>query len=365
MTAPERVALNHPNGDPADGDQPDVDTETARGFAARTLSTDAILLSSIRRGGNARVWRVDDTGGRSLAVLKRYPAPPAGGRDRRTAEAAALAFLADCGEPQVPRLLATDAVQALTMLSFMAGGPATCDAPPADAMADALAFIERLHGYRRRPGADALPMAAEACLSWREILAQVAVRQARLAAVSAGVPALADLLDRLGVAVETLTPWAEGQLASGDDLAREFWTLSPSDFGFHNALRTPEGALVFLDFEYFGWDDPAKLAVDLELHPAMRIAPAALSSWHARLAALYGAEDHAYTDRVRVYRPLLALRWTCILLNEFLPERWRQRQAAGVTGRLDEVLERQLHKAEAMLTRAMSALAPPTAREAP
>ena len=44
-------------------------------------------------------------------------------------------------------------------------------------------------------------------------------------------------------------------------------TLAPSDFGFHNTLRYANGALAFVDFEYFGWDDPAKLTADIMLHP--------------------------------------------------------------------------------------------------
>ena len=39
-------------------------------------------------------------------------------------------------------------------------------------------------------------------------------------------------------------------------------TLSPSDFGFHNALKRSDGRIVFLDFEYFGWDDPAKMTAE-------------------------------------------------------------------------------------------------------
>ena len=35
-------------------------------------------------------------------------------------------------------------------------------------------------------------------------------------------------------------------------------TLSPSDFGFHNALLRGGREWVFLDFEYFGWDDPGQ-----------------------------------------------------------------------------------------------------------
>jgi hypothetical protein len=32
------------------------------------------------------------------------------------------------------------------------------------------------------------------------------------------------------------------------EIPRTERTLSPSDYGFHNALRRPDGTLVFLDF---------------------------------------------------------------------------------------------------------------------
>ena len=48
-------------------------------------------------------------------------------------------------------------------------------------------------------------------------------------------------------------------------------TLSPSDFGFHNAIRRSDDVLIFIDFEYFGWDDPAKTISDFLLHPAMQL----------------------------------------------------------------------------------------------
>ena len=42
--------------------------------------------------------------------------------------------------------------------------------------------------------------------------------------------------------------------------------FSPSDFGFHNALLKDNGKLCFLDFEYFGRDDPVKLMADFIWH---------------------------------------------------------------------------------------------------
>ena len=37
--------------------------------------------------------------------------------------------------------------------------------------------------------------------------------------------------------------------------------ISPGDFGFHNAIFTPTG-IKFIDFEFSGWDDPAKTIID-------------------------------------------------------------------------------------------------------
>ena len=47
--------------------------------------------------------------------------------------------------------------------------------------------------------------------------------------------------------------------------------LSPSDFGFHNSLKTKKDQIIFFDFEYFGKDDPVKLAADFLLHPGMTL----------------------------------------------------------------------------------------------
>ena len=46
--------------------------------------------------------------------------------------------------------------------------------------------------------------------------------------------------------------------------------LSPSDFGFHNALAQGE-TVRFIDFEYAGWDDPAKTVCDFFHHPGVPV----------------------------------------------------------------------------------------------
>ena len=61
------------------------------------------------------------------------------------------------------------------------------------------------------------------------------------------------------------------------------------------------------------------------------------------------AANPGFEDRLRACLPLYALRWTMILLNEFLPERWQRRVLAGYRGDRSVMLRTQLQKADARL----------------
>jgi thiamine kinase-like enzyme len=135
-----------------------------------------------------------------------------------------------------------------------------------------------------------------------------------------------------------------------DALPPQHRTLSPSDFGFHNALRQPDGELVFIDFEYFGWDDPVKLVSDFLWHPAVELDAGERAALLTAAATIY-AGDPAFGERRRAYSPLIALRWVAIILNEFVPEVWKRRVYAGQTGAWDEIKACQLAKAGKLLDR--------------
>jgi hypothetical protein len=141
---------------------------------------------------------------------------------------------------------------------------------------------------------------------------------------------------------------AAASLDSAAELPQEWQSLVPSDFGFHNSLRRSDGSLAFVDFEYFGWDDPVKLTADIMLHPGRPLA--APQRRHFRQAALrcYG-EDRTFERRLEIYLPLFGLRWVLILLNEFIPERWQRRVLAGDTTNWADAKARQLNHAREFL----------------
>ena len=120
--------------------------------------------------------------------------------------------------------------------------------------------------------------------------------------------------------------------------------MSPSDFGFHNALRTGDGNIAFVDFEYFGWDDPVKLVSDFLLHPGMKLTAKTSRHFAEGVAEIY-ADDPNYKTRLRLLYPLYAIRWSLIVLNEFLPAKWQQRRYAGEFDDRNSILSTQLAKA--------------------
>ena len=131
-------------------------------------------------------------------------------------------------------------------------------------------------------------------------------------------------------------------------LRREQCTLSPSDFGFHNALRIKNDSLAFLDFEYFGWDDPVKLMCDFAFHPGMELNREMRKLWFRATLKLYGDR---LLPRLNASWPLYGLCWVLILLNEFRSDVWARRRAADPTltdSRVDLQLQ-QLERSRQLL----------------
>ena len=92
--------------------------------------------------------------------------------------------------------------------------------------------------------------------------------------------------------------------------------LSPSDFGSHNALLTADQQTFFIDFEYFGWDDPAKLVCDVYWHPGMKLSEDQQAQWISFALGQFN-NDPTFERRFNAYMPLYGIRWCLIVLKEF------------------------------------------------
>ncbi len=314
-----------------------------------------VALRSVRPvvrqgGGNNRLFRVETEEGQVYA-LKSYPRQPSDLRDRLLTEFTALDFMCRHGITRVPKPIAKDRDGNFALYEWIEGAPVQTSAAAIDA---AVVFVRALHRLGNAADAASIPPASEACFSAQSIIEQVEVR---LAALSARAPAHHELRDFLEgmfkpAAQHAITYareiYARAGIGFNVPVDPKLRSLSPSDFGFHNALRQTDGGIAFLDFEYFGWDDPVKLTSDFVLHPGMDLTPQLKKRFLDAVCDIFQA-DKTFDARLRASLPLYALRWTVILLNEFLPERWARRVMAGGSGDRSAILRAQLDKARRMV----------------
>jgi hypothetical protein len=260
-----------------------------------------------------------------LAALKLYALDD--NHDRYAAEQGAFEILNQCGEVTVPKALGGLQRLSVGMLEWMPGDQVT--APNSDDIDCLLGFIKRLHGLRHHHRFRSFPNASAAIFSGWELQQQLHQRLDRLRSNSIDSRGLHSYLDDefvpslLEIASWTERSWPHHQFKTR--LQNREMTLSPSDFGFHNCLKQEDGTLRFIDFEYFGWDDPAKLCGDFLFHPGMNLSDTLKRQWIKGARTIYGAR---VVERLTLMWGLIGLVWCLILLNEFRVDHRARRQVA-------------------------------------
>ena len=309
----------------------------------------ARALSRLAGGKNNQVYRIETDQG--PLVLKRYFSDPRDGRDRLSAEWDFLNRAWQDGVRAIPQPLAEDADEDAALYGFVPGRKLVAselEARHIDAAAD---FILAVNA-RRLAG---LVPASDACFTISDHLQLVERRLLRLATLDPLAPHAAEA--RRFVFIHLRPTWdavrdrtLREALALRLDLHRGLseaeCCLSPSDFGFHNALAADDH-LVFLDFEYAGRDDPAKLVVDFFCQPEVPVPAEYRDRFIARLAGGLPLDDVALA-RCGILLDACRVKWACILLNDFLPDGAARRAFADV-GERDARCAAQLEKAKAKL----------------
>lgn len=332
-----------------------TDADTVAAMAARLSGAPVSSVTQVLGGGNNRIFRIEGAAGLTYA-LKSYYAEDGGGAKRLHAEYSGLEFLWRNGIRCIAQPIAADAESDLALYSWIDG--TAVGEPSLEDVDSALAFMGALKQASLDPSAPSLPPAREACLSASELVVQIRQRRERLDRPAQTHPGLSKFLfSEFDEALVVLVEAARRSYASraadiSTEIPRVSQTLSPADFGFHNSLRREDGSLVFLDFEYFGWDDPVKLTAEFLLHPGMKLDDELRERFSYGADRLFGV-DLTFSQRLDPLFPLFGLRWATIVLNEFVSEDWARRAyARGETDR-ERVLNVQLEKARAMVGRAL------------
>lgn len=311
---------------------------------------EALLL---RGGANNRVYRVPAGDGSSRsAVLKIYFRRSGETWDRFATEAAFHRWAVERAPEFVSVAVAWNEPLCAGVFEWVEGESYAGHEPSRDDVGQAAQFACLL---QRGRGTGQLAPAAEAKFSGPDHAALLEGRIGRLLSLEP-----ADELDAAArdfVGLELVPRWAaiRGGIEALDHLVPGQRCISPSDFGFHNAIRRSMPPPCFFDFEYAGIDDPAKLVCDFFWQPAVPV------DWtHA--GGFLEAVDRSLggtrwlAPRAAALFPAFGLKWCCIMLNDFVRADQARREFALGSAEAAARRSAQLDKARAMLPRLDAAL---------
>ena len=330
-------------------EDPQVNASIAELLVDAGLDTRDLAVETAGSGGNNRVFVV--LAGDVKYLAKIFYSHPADKRNRLGAEYAFLSYARDIGLRCVPKPISFNSKTNIGLYQFIEGKKLSASELSSGAVRQAARFFLDLNMRPNRDRAGTLPTASEACFSVAEHFALVEHRVRRLRAI----PPQSEVDRRAVCFVEELgAAWLRlkeriSRAAESSELttllAAVDRCVSPSDFGFHNALVRNTGEIYFIDFEYAGWDDPAKAVGDFFCQPAV---PVSLDHFDAFLAQAlsYSPNAGAMAERVCRLLPVFQIKWCCIILNEFLPDAAQRRRFANPTTEPEIRKRQQLEKAE-------------------
>ena len=331
---------------------------TLKPYLAERLKCQINSFFQLSGGRNSRVYHLQCDDGKSFA-LKVYFRDADDRRDRLAAEWTAYALMARYRLPHIPSPVFKDETKGIAVYEFIPGKrlmPEQITRRHIDVFVSFLSFLESV---KRDPMNDRILPASEAAFSVSAVMNIIDRRLDRLKTACDAekrCPELYDFLHRkLLPFYDEIKVWCLEKAQQLDmDIHREIdvanRTLSPSDYGFHNALETEDGRLYIFDFEYFGWDDPAKMIVDFFLHPAVNVKEELRYYFVERMLSRLN-HIHGLGSRITLVYPLFGIKWCLILLNEFIPSEVRRRHFANAEGDDSRpTKENQLEKALQMFS---------------
>jgi len=312
-------------------------------------------LQPLPGGANNRVFRALAEG--SLLLLKAYFHHPQDARDRLASEFSFCRFAWENELRSVPRPLAADFENHLGLYEFVHGRMLQAGEVSGDHVRQACQFWRSLNQLKDRPNAHSLPPASEVCLSIGQHLDCIGGRIKKLARIDESGPigteaadfVRTQLMPAWGIVSES-TRWRASlmNLSLDEELKKQQQGLSPSDFGFHNTIMEADGSLRFVDFEYAGWDDPARMICDFFCQPQVPV-PKGLFDWFSTEALTDFVDSDLHMKRSLLLLPVYRIKWCCIVLNDFLPIGNERRRFADRQPTEDTRRSVQLEKARKIL----------------
>ena len=315
-------------------------------------------LTQIGGGRNSRVYKFKGDGHKHY-ILKHYHISDIDDtRSRVETEFNSSVFMWEHEISQIPQPINADFDNRVAVYSFVNGRKIKAEEVDNTKITALTDFLTQLQKISVLPESSDLPIAAEASFSLDRLFENISGRLNKIQEYSTEASygeELKQFLDEKLIPEfdkfknESVMIYEGAEMTAEECIPHEWTTLSPSDFGFHNALLSNDDKMIFLDFEYFGRDDPVKSVADFILHPAIRLSKENYYTFFRTMLEIYAEKDKTFKTRLTSLFPLYVVKWCTILLNEFVPEHYERRLFALGKSHETDILREQLDKAEKML----------------
>lgn len=307
-------------------------------------------IEEISGGANNRVYKLQT--GSFKYLMKSYYSDKEDRRDRLRAEFGFSDFLWCEGIRCIPRPVVQDMENRNALFEYTEGKKILPEGVDENLISEALDFWVKLNSRKNSTRAKRIPNASEAYFSINGHLNNVNSRLKKLSEIEIDHPvfyaAKLFVIDTLipywnSVKSEVVTDSELEGIKINDILPSADRCLSSSDFGFHNAILMDSGALKFFDFEYAGWDDPAKFVCDFFCQPKIPVSMEYFAAFSAAVASEF-SDTGFHQFRMNLLFPVYQMKWCAIILNDFLPNGNKRREFSNNNISREKRLEIQLEK---------------------
>ena len=296
----------------------DFSIEFQRYFKSKILD-----VKKINHRGNNQLYEIWLT--EEHYFIKKYSNKHIDNWQRGKSEFKAISYLCDKGFEEIPRPINFYEKENMGVYSFIEGCKINQKDVTKKDIINAVEFLVRLHSL---PDEDKrqFSKASSACLSMQDYINVIDKRQRTIKSCTPSGKyrkKIKDLLNkRVYPKIREIKEDFEKKTMSMDtskELLLENQVLTPADFGFHNILKN-ENSYSFVDFEYFGRDDPVRQVLDFFHHGASRRIDKKLKNLFIEKYK-EKTPHHDLQERIQILDPLINMTWILIDFN-FLSKRY-------------------------------------------
>lgn len=311
-----------------------------------------IETSRLNHKGNNRLFKVT-LENNEIFLLKQYSKTHMNDWQRGKKEFRALSFLAEQNFNGIPEALRFYEKDNLGIYSYEFGKPISQKDVNEENIFQATDFLSRMHKIEIKYKKEFSP-ASSACLSFSDYLDVIDFRFNRIKDYESSgsfgrkVKRFLDneVKQKIKKVKSDFLKKTKG-LNLEKSLLIEEQVLTPADFGFHNILFN-QGKYTFVDFEYFGRDDPARQILDFYHHAkSSEIDKKLKEKFIESYIKKMGFSDN-FKERLSLLHPVISLTWSLIYLNIFSKKQLEHLKFAQ--GNIDNLLRERLDNAKKKLS---------------